>query len=374
MQLKDYYKILGVSEKAGDDEIKKAFRQLAKKYHPDAHPGDKAAEERFKEISEAYEVLSNPQKKAQYEKLKQAQAGGYDFSNFGRNGQNGNYQGNMDFSSIFGDMFGGGKSGGFSDIFDMFFENGPRRGGSQRSRAAAPQKGEDVTVRIKIPFDLSIKGGETIVKVPRDSQCTLCNGTGAAPGTSSQTCPSCGGSGSIHFSQGGFMINKPCPKCEGRGTVINTPCIKCAGLGTEKDTEKIRIKIPQGITDGTKIKISGHGDYAKGGRGDLYVIFAVEHSPLFERRGDDLYYGAVVNLAQAMLGSETEITLPDGAVKIKIPAGAQPGTALRLKGKGAKNISTGKTGDLIAVINVEIPSKLTAKEKSLLKNWQNQKR
>ncbi|MBN2753614.1 MAG: J domain-containing protein [Candidatus Goldbacteria bacterium] len=366
MQLKDYYKVLGLTDKAGDDDIKKAFRQLAKKYHPDAHPGDKAAEERFKEISEAYEVLSNTEKKAQYEKLKQAQAGGYDFSNMGRGGQNGNYQGNVDFSSIFGDMFGQNRSGGFSDIFDMFFENGQRGRGQSRGRSAAPQKGDDVNIRIKIPFDLSLKGGETIVKVPRASQCTLCGGTGAAPGTGVQQCPTCNGSGSIHFSQGGFMINKPCPNCDGRGTVIKTPCIKCAGTGSEKEIEKIRIKIPQGVTDGTKLKISGHGDYGKGGRGDLYVIFGVEESAQFERRGDDLYYGASINLAQAALGSEIEIPLTDGAVKVKIPAGTQPGSAQKIKGKGAKNIKTGKNGDLIIVINVEIPLKLNDKEKKLI--------
>jgi len=380
MPIKDFYKILGVDRNASPEEIKKAFRTLAKKYHPDANPGSKEAEEKFKEISEAYDVLTDKDKKAKYEQLKDAQARGFDFSNFS-GGQPSGYssQGGGDFSEVFGDIFSGrggaGRQagGGFEDIFDMFFNQGPRRGYSQEgaTQEGRGPKGQDITVRIEIPFSLAMEGGETIVKVPRAVDCARCRGTGAEPGARVEQCPACGGEGTMHFAQGGFMVNKTCPRCAGKGSIINEFCHECGGSGETQEIRKIRIHIPEGAADGDKIRIRNEGNMRSWNRerGDLYVIFKVDRSETFERRGDDIYYSLKINPAVAVLGGSAQVKVPDGTIDLKIPAGLQPGTSLKVAGHGARNIRTGKKGSLFVKVDVEIPNSTDPEEKELLKKW-----
>jgi molecular chaperone DnaJ len=376
MPIKDYYKILGVDSKADENEIKKSFRTLAKKYHPDANPGSKEAEEKFKEISEAYDVLSDKEKRTKYEQLKEAQAGGFDFSKYG--GGANQAAGGADFSDIFGNVFsgrGGAKrgAGGFEDIFDMFFNQGPRRGYSREEFSSEDKgpKGQDVTVRIEIPFSLAMEGGETIVKVPRAVDCARCRGTGAEPGARVEQCPSCGGEGTMHFAQGGFMVNKTCPRCGGKGSIINEFCHECGGSGETQEIRKIRIHIPEGAAEGDKIKIKNEGNMRSWNkeRGDLYVIFKVDSSETFERRGDDIYYTLKTNPAVAVLGGTAQIKIPDGTIDMKIPAGIQPGTNLKVSGRGARNIKTGRKGSLFVKVDVEIPAVSGSEEKELLEKW-----
>jgi molecular chaperone DnaJ len=376
MPIKDYYKILGVPEGAGEEEIKKAFRTLAKQYHPDANPGNKQAEEKFKEINEANEVLSDKDKRAKYEQLKSAAAGGFDFSSFGRQPGGGprGYSGSgpADFSDMFGGLFSGSGSrsgGGFEDIFDMFFSNSRDRGfRTSYDEDEYSEKGSDVNVRIEIPFQLALEGGETIIKVPRSKDCNRCNATGVEPGAQIKVCPMCGGRGVMEFSQGGFVINKPCPRCGGKGKEPSQRCKQCGGAGTVSETKQVRIKIPPGVNEGDKIKIKGQGNMSSSNRerGDLYVLFKVKESGMYERRGDDLYYKAKINIAQAVLGTKITVPIIDGAMAVKIPEGTQNGARLKIPGKGAKNIKTGRQGNFYVEIEVEIPKAATAEEKELM--------
>lgn len=370
MPVKDYHKILGVREDASDAEIKKAFRALAKQYHPDTNPGNKQAEEKFKEINEAYEVLSNKQKRAQYEQLKNAQARGFDFSQSG-SGAGFSSSGVFDFTNIFSDLFSGRenrKSGGFEDIFDMFFSKGGRGFSTSYDEDSYGERGTDVTVRIEIPFALALEGGETIIKVPRTVDCLRCNATGVEPGSAIVVCPMCGGKGSLQYSQGGFIISKVCPRCGGKGKQPKQYCKQCKGSGTIEEIRQIRVKIPAGVKDGDKIRIKEQGNMNSSNkkRGDLYVIFAVKESPVYRREGDDIYFKQKINIAQAILGSKINITTPEGVVAVKIPEGAKTGTLLKVKNFGAKNIKSGKKGDFFVELDVEIPKAESKEEKELI--------
>lgn len=387
MPLKDYYKILGVPQGAGEAEVKKAFRSLAKQYHPDANKGNKQAEEKFKEISEAYEVLSNKDKRAKYEQVKDASDRGFDFSNMrGQGGGPRAYSGSgsYDFSDIFGNIFSGqgqgkrGRASGFEDIFDMFFTNKQDRGfTTSHDDSEYSEKGSDVSVRIEIPFSLAMDGGETIIKVPRTKDCDRCNSSGVEPGAQIQLCPMCGGRGAMEFSQGGFVVNKPCPQCGGKGKVPTQHCTACGGTGTATETKQVRIKIPAGVAEGDKIKISGQGNMSSTNqeRGDLYVIFRVKESDMYERKGDDLYFKAKINMAQAMLGTKITVPTIEGAMAVKIPEGTQNGTSFKLAGRGAKNIKTGRKGNFYVEVEVEVPKAATDAERELmeklakLKKW-----
>jgi molecular chaperone DnaJ len=385
MPLKDYYKTLGVAQGAGEAEVKKAFRNLAKQYHPDANRGNKQAEEKFKEISEAYEVLSDKDKRAKYEQVKSASDRGFDFSNMrGQGGAPRGYSGagSFDFSDVFGNIFSGQGQGkqasGFEDIFDMFFTNKQDRGfKTTYDDSEYSEKGSDVTVRIEIPFSLAMEGGETIIKVPRAKDCDRCNATGVEPGAVIQLCPMCGGRGAMEFSQGGFVVNKPCPRCGGKGKVPSQHCSQCSGTGTTAETKQVRIKIPSGVAEGDKIKITGQGNMSSTNqeRGDLYVIFKVKESDMYERRGDDLYYNAVINMAQAMLGTKITVPTIEGAMAIKIPEGTQNNTSFKLAGRGAKNIKTGRKGNFYVEVKVEVQKAATEAERELmqklakLKKW-----
>ncbi len=382
MPIKDYYKILGVTEKAGPDEIKKAYRNLAKKYHPDTNPGNKEAEEKFKEANEANETLSDKDKRAKYDQIKDAQARGFDFSQHAGGGNPRGYStnGSFDFGDLFGDFFSGrgnkgqaGGAGGFEDIFDMFSNQGARRGYTQEAyeEEGRGEKGQDITVRIEIPFTLAMEGGETIIKVPRAVDCQRCRGTGAEPGAKVEQCHACGGEGTMHFSQGGFMINKTCPACGGKGTIIHDRCKECGGSGEKEETRKIRIHIPSGAAEGDKIRVKNEGNMRSWNRerGDLYVVFKVEKSAVYDRRGDDLYMTIKINPALAVLGGAVDVPTPEGHVNLKIPAGSQHGTLMKMGGHGAMNIKTGKKGNFYVKVEIEMPRAATPEEKEIMGKW-----
>lgn len=345
---KDYYEILGVPRNATQEEIKKAYRKLARKYHPDANPDDPQAEEKFKEISTAYEVLSDPEKRKQYDAGPSAffgQGGGYGFdpSAFTR-GQT--------FTGDFADLF--------SSLFSTKFGTGTRR------RAAA-QKGRDVTVSVTISFDDALKGVTTRITVPEAVQCSACGGTGAAPGTAPVACPQCGGRGIVMQNQGFFALTQECTACGGQGTVVQNPCKECGGRGTVQGLRKFTVPIPAGVKDGTKLRLKGKGEPGRNGGppGDLYVVVHVEESPLYERRGSDLVLDVPVSFPEAALGTTIAIPTPDGRVALKVPAGVREGTLLRVKGRGVPELHSKRRGDLLARIRIVTPTRLTKEEREL---------
>jgi molecular chaperone DnaJ len=357
MAQKDYYEILGVSEKASDEEIKKAYRRLAKKYHPDSNPNNKMAEEKFKEVSEAHEVLSNPQKRKQYDQLRQmGQRGftGFEDVFTGRRGKGGTF--------TFEDLGGFGDLG---DLFSSFFDMGE----STRRKRWGPQKGTDLYAEVEIPFDLAISGGKTAIELKKEEACSVCGGTGAKPGTPLSTCPECGGSGMISFAQGAFAVSRPCPRCLGRGKIISTPCPQCTGQGQTFTRKKILINIPAGINDGTQLRLRGQGQpgTAGGPPGALIVKINVGPHRFFERSGKDVYCKVPINIAQATLGSKIRVRTIDGRVNLKIPPGTQSGTKFRLRGKGVE--VNGTKGDQYVEVLVEIPKNMSEKQKRLMEEF-----
>jgi molecular chaperone DnaJ len=338
------YESLGVAKNASPDEIKKAYRKLAREYHPDKNPGDEAAETRFKEVQHAYDVLSDPDKRKQYDRFGE------------RNGQPGPT--NFDFSDLdLGDIFGG------------LFGGGGRRGQQRPQRG---QRGADVEVDVRISFEDSLRGLEATVPVELELACHTCHGTGAAPGTAPKRCPECNGSGVVATSQGLFALQQPCPRCRGNGTVVETPCETCRGSGRERRTKRYTVRIPAGVKDGTRIKLKGKGEAGYGGApaGDLFVITRVEPSKLYERRGDDLVLEVPVTLDEIALGATVEIPTPDGRVSIKVPAGSQDGKLLRVKGRGAPRLKGDGRGDLLARVRVTVPAKLTKAQRQALEQFQ----
>ncbi len=345
---RDYYEVLGLSKGASDDEIKKAFRKLAMKYHPDKNPGDKEAEEKFKEINEAYAVLSDPEQKSKYDR-------------FGHAG--------VDPNSFAG---GGGFSGfgGFEDIFDMFgsaFGGGFGGGGSRRNNG--PRKGSDIQKTMTIDFEEAAFGVKKQIRLTKNVKCKNCGGTGAAPGTSKKTCPRCGGSGEIRTQQqtplGVFQSVSPCPDCNGTGEINESPCPDCGGTGRVRDTVTITINIPAGVDNDSVIPVRGQGEPGINGGpdGDLYIVLNVRPHKLFERRGQDLWLEIPITFNQAALGDEIVVPTLEEKVSYKIPAGTQPGTVFRLKGKGIKNVRGGRKGDLYVKVSLEVPTKLNKKQK-----------
>src|SRR5436190_5526257 len=339
------YEALGVTKNASADDIKKAYRKLVRQYHPDKNPGDAEAEKRFKEIQHAYDVLSDQEKRQQYDTFGSRNGGG------GGPGATTFDLGDFDLGDIFGGLFNRG------------------RGGQQQQRG---QRGADVEVEVRVAFDDSLKGLRTTVPVTLELACHTCHGTGAAPGTAPKRCPQCDGTGVVASSQGLFALQQPCPNCRGMGTVVETPCPTCRGAGRERRTKRYTVNIPAGVKDGTKIKLKGKGEAGFGGApaGDLYVVTRVEPSKLYERRGDDLVLEVPVTFDEAALGAEVEIGAPDGRISLKIPAGAQDGKTLRVKGRGAPKLKGGGRGDLLARVRVTVPSKLTKKEREALEAFQ----
>ena len=358
---RDYYDVLGVKKTATPDEIKKAYRKLARKYHPDANPDDPKAEEKFKEVSSAYEVLSDPQKRKQYDAgpsfFGQGAPGGGAGGGF-RGFQGGQPMGG-DWADLFGNLFGGGAGG---------FGGGYSGGGRRQQRA---ERGEDISVGVRVSFEDSLRGVTTKISVPLTVQCDTCRGSGAAPGTSPTTCPQCKGRGVVSQSQGFFALSQPCGRCGGSGTVIEHPCATCGGSGVTRALKKFTVPLPAGVKDGTKIRLRGKGEPgAHGGpAGDLYVIVQVDESPLFERRGSDLLVEVPVTMTEAALGGSVRVPTPAGSVALKVPSGTQDGKLLKIKGKGAPKLGGGGKGDLLARIKVVVPESLNGEQKELLKKF-----
>jgi molecular chaperone DnaJ len=347
---RDYYEVLGLSKDAQEADIKKAYRKLAKKYHPDLNPEDKEAEQNFKEVNEAYEVLSDKEKRSNYDR-------------FGHAGTNPN-------------GFGGGGgfsgTGGFEDIFDMFF-GGSGFGGSTRRNG--PQKGEDLRVDIELKFEEAAFGVEKDVDIARNEECHTCHGTGAKPGTNVKTCDKCNGTGQIQYTQntplGRFVNVKTCDKCHGDGKTVETPCTTCHGRGQEHKRRTIHVNIPAGVDNGSVLPLRGEGEPGtKGGRtGDLYVYIHVKPHPIFKREGNDIYCEVPITFAQAALGYELSVPTLDGKVKYTIPEGTQTGTVFRLKGKGVPNVRGYGRGDQYVKVKVEVPKKLNKEQKEILQKF-----
>ncbi|HEX2506338.1 MAG TPA: molecular chaperone DnaJ [Gaiellaceae bacterium] len=353
--VKDLYDVLGVSKDASPDEIKKAYRKLARKHHPDANPNDPSAEERFKEVQAAYDVLSDPEKRKQYDAVGSRM--------FTGGGGNGGF--NVDFGGNLGDL------GDLGDILGGLFGNVGARSRSRGQRRQTGIPGRDVEVEINVSFDDSLRGLETRIPVQLEVACETCKGSGAEPGTAPVLCPECRGRGVVAEDQGIFALSQPCPRCGGDGTVIEKPCRTCGGSGRQVRTKRYTVKIPAGVKDGTRIKLKGKGEPGRGGApaGDLHVITRVAPSPLYERRGSDLVLEVPVTYAEAALGATVEIPTPEGRISLKVPAGSQDGKTLRVKGRGAPKLNTSGKGDLLARVRVTVPSKLTKAEREALEAY-----
>ncbi len=345
---RDFYETLGVSKTATADELRKAYRKLARKYHPDANPNDPAAEERFKEISTAYEVLSDKEKRAEYDKGPSAffGQGGRGFDPRGFQGS----QGFGDFADIFGNLFGGGFG---------------------RQGQAQPQRGRDISVAVNLTFEAALKGVTTKISVPKTVRCENCGGSGAARGTRPVECPVCQGRGVTSQNQGFFALSQPCARCGGDGKVVETPCPTCSGAGVTEALKKYTVPLPAGVKDGTKIRLKGKGEVgARGGPpGDLYVITRVAESALFQRRGADLVVDLPITISEAALGATVRVPTPDGRVALKVPAGVSDGTMLRITGKGSPRLGREGSGDLLARVSVVTPAALTDEERALLEEY-----
>jgi molecular chaperone DnaJ len=349
MATRSPYEVLGVPKTAPDDEIKKAYRKLAREYHPDRNSGDADAEERFKEVQAAYDTLSDPEKRRAYDSFGNAAPRG-----FPGGGAGGVRFEEFDFGEL-GDLLGG-----------MF------GGGARRQGARAPIRGDDLETRVRISFEDSLDGVQVRVPVDAETVCHVCHGTGAEPGTAPVVCPQCGGRGVVSDSQGLFAFSQPCPRCQGNGAIVEKPCKNCRGSGRERTTKRYAVKVPAGARSGTRIRLKGKGEAGRNGgpAGDLYVVVDVEPSPLFERRGADLVLDVPVTYAEAALGASVEIPTPGGQVALKIPAGTESGKLLRVKGRGAPQLKGNGRGDLLARVKVTVPKKLTKAEKEALEGYQ----
>ena len=355
-QKRDYYEVLGVSRGASEDEIKKAYKKMARKYHPDLNPGDKTAEEKFKEVNEAYEVLSDADKKARYDQYGHA---GVD-PNFGAGGFGGGFDGSFDFGDL-GDIFGSFFGGGF--------------GGGRRTNPNAPQRGESIRMSIAISFEEAAFGCEKAVTVERYETCDTCHGNGCAPGTSPEVCPDCHGTGTVQVRRqtpmGVFATSSPCPKCGGKGRIIHQPCKDCRGSGMVRKKKTIQASIPAGIDNGQTISIRGQGNAGKNGgpAGDLLITITVRPHELFRREGTSVLCEAPITFTQAVLGAELEIPTIDGKVKYTLPEGTQSGTTFRLKGKGSPSINGRGRGDQYVTVYIETPKNLNKEQKEALKKF-----
>lgn len=351
----DYYDLLGVSKDASQAEIKKAYRKLSKKYHPDINDTPEA-EQKFKDISEAYETLSDDQKRAAYDK-------------YGHAANDPNFGGGGGFSG--GGFSGSGNFGGFEDIFDQFF-GGQGGGRSRRYDPSAPQPGDDLQYTMSLEFDEAIFGKETTIKYNRYEHCETCDGSGAKPGTSPKTCSQCHGSGSIQAERntpfGRMMTQQTCPTCNGTGQEIEEKCETCHGDGKVKERHTVKVKVPAGVEDGHQMRLQGQGNAGKnkGPYGDLYVVFRVKASDTFDRRGSEIFYEMPINIVQATLGDEVKVPTVHGKVKFTIPAGTQPDTTFRLKGKGAPKLRGNSNGDQHITVKVVVPKDLTDRQSELL--------
>lgn len=358
MSKRDYYEVLGVPKTASDDEIKKAYRKLARKYHPDMNRDNpKEAEEKFKEVNEAYEVLSDANRRAQYDQFGHA---AFDNAQAGHAGGFGGFNG----------------AGGFGDIFDMFFGQDSGFGFNFGSRAKGPERGADLRFDMSIEFEEAAFGIEKEIEVPRTEDCPSCKGSGAQSGSGVETCPDCHGSGQVQYTQNtpfGRMVNvRTCGRCHGEGRIIKDPCRKCHGKGKIRTRRKINVKIPAGVDNGSRIRIANEGEAGlRGGpAGDLYIYIFVKPHKVFVREGNDVICEVPISFIQATLGDEIEVPTLDGKVKLTIPEGTQPGTILRIRGKGIPSLRGSGRGDQHVKVKVVIPKKLTDKQRELLRAFQ----
>lgn len=344
---KDYYETLGVSRTASEEEIKKSFRKLAMKYHPDRNPDDKSSEAKFKEVKEAYDILSDSKKRAAYDQ----------FGHEGPAGMGAGFGGGG-FSGF------GGAGGGFGDIFGDIF--GEVFSGGRGGRARQPQRGSDVLYNLGLNLEDAVHGTTVKIRVPVWTKCNECNGTGARKGSEPTVCSTCGGSGQVHIQQGFFTIQQTCPACHGRGKIIANPCPKCRD-GRIQEHKTLSVKIPAGVNDGDRIRLSGEGEAGPFGApaGDLYVQVEIKPHPLFTRDGNDLLCEVPISFVVAALGGELDIPTIDGHVKLKIPSETQTGKVFRLRGKGVKSVHSNDTGDLLCRVSVETPVNLTSEQKTL---------
>ena len=351
---RDYYEVLGISKGASEDEIKKAYKKMARKYHPDLNPGDKAAEESFKEVNEAYEVLSDPNKKARYDQYGHA---GVD-PNFGAGG---GFDGSFDFGDL-GDIFGSFFGGGFG-------------GGGRRTNPNAPQRGESIRMSLAISFEEAAFGCEKEITVERSEQCPTCKGNGCAAGTTPEVCPTCHGTGNVQVRRqtpmGVFASTSPCSKCGGTGKIIHQPCPDCHGQGRVRKRRAIKVNIPAGIDDGQTISLRGQGHAGKNGgpNGDLLITIMVQPHEIFRREGTSVFCEAPITFAQAVLGGTLEIPTIDGKVKYDIPEGTQTGSVFRLRGKGIPSLNGRGRGDQYVTVNIETPKNLNKEQKEALKKF-----
>ena len=375
---KDYYLVLGVPEKATADEIKKAYRKLAKQHHPDANPNNPHAADRFKEIGEAYSVLSDAEKRKQYDQMRRL--GAFGFNRGGPSagaprrpgpgaGGPGAPPGAETFS--FEDLR---DFGGLGDLFSSLFDRGGRRAdsapGGPAGRAFGPQRGENVEYVVEVPFETAVSGGKVSIEVPVAEECATCAGGGAAPGAKAHKCAECLGTGTIAFGQGGFQVKRPCPACLGRGQVPDQPCPTCGGNGVVRQTRTLQISVPQGVETGAKVRVAGQGERGREGgqAGDLIITFKVPDHKFFRRDGLDVYVTVPINVIQATLGSKIRVrTVTGKRVVLTIPPGTQTGTRFRVRGQGIEK--GGRTGDQYVEAKVEIPDKLSAEEQKILEDF-----
>lgn len=356
---RDYYEVLGLQKGASDADIKKAYRKLAKQYHPDLNPDDPEAEAKFKEVNEANQVLSDPEKRAKYDQFGHA---GVDPSYGGGANFTGGFEG-VDLGDIFADIFGGGM-GGF--------------GGGRSSNPNAPRRGADIAVQLEIGFMEACKGVSHDITINRTEDCPECNGTGAKAGTSTKTCPDCKGRGYVTVQQrsmfGMMQSQRPCSKCGGKGKIVESPCSKCGGSGKTTMKKTVSVKVPAGIDDGMTLNVRGQGSVGSNGgsRGDLKVRISVRKDPVFEREDYNIWIDFPITYSQAALGAEIEVPTIDGKVSYNVPAGTQPGTVFRLRGKGVQKLqrSEGDIGDQMVRINVEVPKNLNKKQKEALQAFE----
>lgn len=348
MAKRDYYEILGVEKGVDAAELKKAYRRVAMKFHPDRNPDDPSAEEKFKEANEAYEVLSDENKRAAYDRFGHAGVDGQ--SGMGGGGGFGGGSFSDIFGDVFGDIFGGGRGG---------------RGG--------PARGSDLRYNLELNLEDAVKGTSVQIKVPTLVSCKTCDGSGAKAGSKPVTCTTCGGHGQVRMQQGFFSVQQTCPSCRGRGTIIADPCRSCNGQGRVEETKTLQVKVPAGVDTGDRIRLSGEGEAgdAGGPPGDLYVQVHVREHAIFKRDGADLYCEVPIDFVDAALGGELEVPTLDGRVKLKVPAETQTGKLFKLRGKGVTPVRGGGVGDLLCRVVVETPVNLTGKQKELLREFQN---
>ena len=346
MSKRDYYEVLGVAQNADEKEIKKAYRRIAMKFHPDRNSDDPKADDKFKEATEAYEVLTNAEKRAAYDR----------FGHAGVDGSAG---------------AGGFSGGGFSDIFGDVFGDIFGGDGGGRSRAW-PQRGSDLRYTLDISLEDAVFGKTVEIKVPTLQSCNVCDGSGAKPGTSVKTCSTCGGAGQVRMQQGFFQVQQTCPSCRGQGKVVSDPCTSCRGQGRVERSKILSVKVPPGVDTGDRIRLSGEGEAGPSGgpNGDLFVEMSVRKHAIFERDGKDLHCDAPITFSDAALGGELEVPTLEGRVKLKIPEGTQTGKLFRLRGKGVKPVRGGSVGDLLCRVVVETPVQLTKQQRELLQQFQ----